>query len=166
MSSRASRPRGCSSPSGTLAYRQDRGKEKEAIAAATGDGAITLPVLVLTDNGTAGAAEVFAGALQGNKRAQIVGERTRGRAAHQKLVKLPDGSGLLLTHMLYLRPGGGAIHEKGLVPDLAVEQPTWISDRRRRPTTRSSRRRIEGVAREEGGLRFRLYTWGSVASHA
>jgi carboxyl-terminal processing protease len=111
-------------PSGTLAFRQDRGREKEAIDAVKGDGAITLPVLVLTDNGTAGAAELFAGALKGNHRAQIVGERTRGRAAHQKLVKLPDGSGLLLTHMLYLEPGGGAIHEKGLVPDLAVEQPT------------------------------------------
>jgi carboxyl-terminal processing protease len=109
---------------GTLAYRQDRGKAKEAIDAVKGDGAITLPVLVLTDNGTAGAAELFAGALQGTRRAQIVGERTRGRAAHQKLVKLPDGSGLLLTHLLYLAPGGGAIHEKGLVPDLAVEQPT------------------------------------------
>ena len=109
---------------GTLAIRQDRGKEKETVAAVKGDGAITLPVLVLADNGTAGAAELFAAALQGNHRAQIVGERTRGRAAHQKLVKLPDGSGLLLTHMLYLAPGGGAIHEKGLVPDLAVEQPT------------------------------------------
>ena len=39
-------------------------------------------------------------------------------------MKLPDGSGLLLTHLLYLLPGGGAIHEKGLVPDVAVEQPT------------------------------------------
>jgi carboxyl-terminal processing protease len=109
---------------GTLAFRQDRGKEKEAVDAAKGDGAITLPVLVLTDNGTAGAAELFAAALQGNRRAELVGERTRGRAAHQKLVKLPDGSGLLLTHMFYLAPGGGTIHEKGLVPDLAVEQPT------------------------------------------
>jgi carboxyl-terminal processing protease len=108
---------------GTLAYRQNRGKDKEAIGAANGDGAITMPVLVLTDNGTAGAAELFAAALQGTRRAQIVGERTRGRAAQQKLVKLPDGSGLLLTHMFYLAPGGGAIHEKGLVPDMAVEQP-------------------------------------------
>jgi carboxyl-terminal processing protease len=111
--------------SGTLGYRQDRGKEKEPVAAASGDGAIALPVTILTDNGTAGAAELFAGALQGNKRAEIIGERTRGRAARQKLVKLPDGSGLLLTHLLYLLPGGGAIHEKGLVPDVAVEQPTW-----------------------------------------
>jgi len=109
---------------GTLAFRQDRGKDKEPIAAASGDGALTLPAVVLTDNGTAGAAELFAGALQGNRRAQIVGERTPGRAGKQKLVKLPDGSGLLLTHLYYLLPGGGAINEKGLVPDIAVEQPT------------------------------------------
>ena len=109
---------------GTLAYRQDRGKEKESIAAAARKTTVSLPTLVLTDNGTAGAAELFAGALQGNKRAELVGERTRGRAARQKLVKLPDGSGLMLTHLLYLLPGGGAIHEKGLVHDVAVEQPT------------------------------------------
>lgn len=111
-------------PSGTLGYRQDRGKEKEAIEAGGRSGGVTMPVVLLTDNGTAGAAELFAGALQGNKRADLVGERTRGRAARQKLVKLPDGSGLQLTHLLYLLPGGGAIHEKGLVPDVAVEQPT------------------------------------------
>jgi len=109
---------------GTLAFRQDRGKEKEPIAATSGDGTIQLPVALLTDNGTAGAAELFAGALQGNKRGEVIGERTRGRAARQKLVKLPDGSGLLLTHLYYLLPGGGAIHEKGLVPDVAVEQPS------------------------------------------
>ena len=109
--------------SGTLAYRQDRGKEKEAVDVPSRDDALTLPVVVVTDNGTAGAAEIFAGALQGNRRAQIVGERTRGRAALQKLVKLPDGASLLLTHLFYLTPGGGSIHEKGLVPDIAVEQP-------------------------------------------
>jgi carboxyl-terminal processing protease len=109
---------------GTLAFRQDRGREKETIAAAAGDGALTQPVAVLTDNGTSGAAELFAAALSGRKRATIVGERTLGRAAQQKLVKLPNGSGLLLTHMLFLTPGGAVIHGKGLMPDVAVEQPT------------------------------------------
>jgi carboxyl-terminal processing protease len=110
-------------PSGTLAYRQARGREKEPIDAARGDGAVTAPLVLLTDNGTSGAAEVFAGALTGHRRATIVGERTLGRAARQKLVKLPDGSGLLLTHLFYLAPGGGAIHEKGLTPDVAVDSP-------------------------------------------
>lgn len=111
-------------PSGVLAYRQDRGKEKEAISAATGDGAITMAAAVLTDNGTSGAAELFAAALAGNTRAGLVGERTLGRAARQKLVRLPDGRGLLLTHMVYLAPGGAVIHEKGLTVDVAVEQPS------------------------------------------
>jgi carboxyl-terminal processing protease len=109
--------------SGVLAYRQDRGKEKEAISAAAGDGTITLNTVILTDNGTSNGAEVFAAALSGNKRAQLIGERTLGRAAQQKLVRLPDGSGLMLTHLIYLTPASVAIHEKGLVPDVAVEQP-------------------------------------------
>jgi carboxyl-terminal processing protease len=109
--------------SGVLAYRQDRGKEKEAISAASGDGAITITTTLLTDNGTSNGAEVFAAALSGNKRAQLIGERTLGRAAQQKLVRLPDGSGLMLTHLIYLTPASVAIHEKGLVPDVAVEQP-------------------------------------------
>ena len=109
--------------SGTLAYRQDRGRDKEPIAAAAGDGTVSLPVALLTDNGTSSAAETFAAALHGNKRATLVGERTLGRAARQKLVRLPDGSALMLTHLLYLAPGGGAIHEKGLTPDVGVEQP-------------------------------------------
>jgi carboxyl-terminal processing protease len=110
-------------PKGTLAFRQARGQEKEPIATASGDGTITQPVVLLTDRGTSGAAELFASALHGNTRATLVGERTLGRAARQKLVKLPDGSGLLLTNLFYLAPGGGAIHEKGLTPDVAVDSP-------------------------------------------
>jgi carboxyl-terminal processing protease len=79
---------------------------------------------LLVDNGTSGAAELFAAALSGNKRAALVGERTLGRAARQRLVRLPDGSGLLLTHIFYLSPSEAVINEKGLTPDVAVEQPT------------------------------------------
>jgi carboxyl-terminal processing protease len=110
-------------PSGTLAYRQERGKAKDPIATGAGDGSITLPVAVLADNGTSGAAELFAAALTGNQRASLVGERTLGRAARQRLVRLPDGSAMLLTHLLYLTPSEAVINEKGLAPDIAVEQP-------------------------------------------
>ena len=108
---------------GRLAFRQERGKTKEAVTAAAGDGSTTLPLALLTDNGTSGAAELFASALTGNKRAALVGERTLGRAARQRLVRLPDGSGLLLTHLLYLTPAEAVINEKGLTPDVVVEQP-------------------------------------------
>jgi carboxyl-terminal processing protease len=109
--------------SGTLSVHEAKGAARETVAADAGDGAVTAPVLLLTSNGTSGAAEVFAAALDGNKRAELVGERTLGRAARQKLVKLPDNSGLLLSYMRYLGPDAASIHEKGLTPDVEVEQP-------------------------------------------
>lgn len=109
---------------GTLGYSQARGKDKVPVSANAGDGALTVPLAVLTDGGTAGAAEVFAAAVGGTKRATIVGERTIGRAGRQKVVSLPDGAGLLLTNVLYLGPGGASLHERGVVPDVAVDVPT------------------------------------------
>lgn len=109
--------------SGVLGYTQVRGKEKQAVSAGAGDGAVTLPVALLADGGTSGAAEVFAAALAGAKRATVVGERTLGRAGRQKVVSLPEGAGLLLTNTLYLGPGGQAIQERGVSPDVAVDVP-------------------------------------------
>jgi carboxyl-terminal processing protease len=96
---------------------------KETITARDGDGAIDLPVTLLVTTGTSGAAELFASALVGNKRAEMIGERTLGRAGIQKLVKLPDGRGLWLTHARYVTPGGELIQGRGLTPDLAVDEP-------------------------------------------
>lgn len=106
---------------GVLGYRQARGQEKQSVTAAAGDGALTLPLAVLTDVGTSGAAEVFAAAVGGASRATLVGERTNGRAGRQKVVRLPDGTGLLLTNILYLGPAGASLHERGVVPDVAVD---------------------------------------------
>ena len=94
---------------------------RETIAAQPGDGAIDTPVQVLITTGTAGPAEVFAAALDGNNRAELVGEHTIGRAGIQKLVKLPDNRGLWLTYARYLTPGGESIQGKGLKPDVEVE---------------------------------------------
>jgi carboxyl-terminal processing protease len=109
-------------PTGTLAVRQGK-DQRDVITAAASDGSLREPVVLLVSNGTAGAAEVFAAALDGNDRAELVGEHTLGRAARQRLVKLPDGSGLLLSNVRYLTPKNGAIHERGLAPDVEVEQP-------------------------------------------
>jgi carboxyl-terminal processing protease len=97
--------------------------QREVVTAASPDGAIHDPVALLVSQGTAGAAEVFAAALEGNSRAELVGEHTLGRAARQRLVKLPDGSGLLLSNVRYLTPKNGAIHERGLEPAVEVDQP-------------------------------------------
>ena len=109
--------------SGTLAMRETKGVPRETIAARAGDGAIALPTVLLVDTGTSGAAELFASALLGNQRAELVGEHTIGRAATQKLVKLPDGSGLWLTTTRYLTPAGSPLHEHGLEPSVPVDEP-------------------------------------------
>jgi carboxyl-terminal processing protease len=107
---------------GTLAQKQSK-QQKEAVATRPGDGVIEAPAVVLVNQGTAGPGETFAAALDANERATLVGERTQGRAARQRLVKLPDGSGLLLTSQRYLTPGSDDIHEKGLAPDVAIDEP-------------------------------------------
>jgi carboxyl-terminal processing protease len=53
----------------------------------------------------------------------MIGEHTLGSAARQKLVKLPDGSAMLLSYVRYLAPNGNAIHEKGLQPEVPVDEP-------------------------------------------
>ena len=110
-------------PAGTLTIKETRGADKETIAAASGDGSVNLPTTLLIDTGTSGGAELFASALVGNKRADLIGEHTIGRAAQQKLVRLPDGSGLWLTTTRFLTPSGAPLHEKGLEPTVAVDEP-------------------------------------------
>jgi carboxyl-terminal processing protease len=106
----------------TLVVKQNK-QAKEPVTAQTGDGAVTARLVLLVDQGTAGPGETFAAALDANDRAELVGEHTQGRAGRQRLVKLPDGSSLLLTTQRYLTAKNVDIHEKGLTPDVGVEEP-------------------------------------------
>ena len=107
---------------------------KETLTAKPGDGAVAVPVTLLVTTGTSGAAELFAAALEGNKRAELIGERTLGRAGIQKLVKLPDGRGLWLTTARYLTPQGESIQGHGLTPAVPVDEPDVDFDQVK-PTT-------------------------------
>ena len=110
--------------SGTLAIKAGRAKEdRVSITARPNDAVIELPATLLVTTGTTGAAELFIAALDGNKRADVVGERTLGRAGLQKLVQLPENRGLWLTYAKYLTPSGDPIHGRGLEPDVRVEEP-------------------------------------------
>jgi carboxyl-terminal processing protease len=105
----------------TVATRATRGDERTVTKAEAGDGALTMPVVVLVSTGTSQAAEVFAAALADNGRANLVGEPTAGLAGEQRLVRLPQGYGLWLTYARYLRADGKPIHGEGLEPDVVTE---------------------------------------------
>jgi carboxyl-terminal processing protease len=108
-------------PSGTITIRESRAAGQQKIEAAKADGSITVPIAVLVDNGTSGPAEILAAAIAGQKRGELIGEHTVGRAGTQELIKLPDASGLLITSSRYLTPAGVSIQSKGLAPDVVVD---------------------------------------------
>jgi carboxyl-terminal processing protease len=79
-----------------------------------------LPLAVLVNRGTADGAEVAAAALQDNKRAQLVGERTYGDAGERKAVTMDDGSAIILSVAKYYSPDGKAIQDGGILPGTQV----------------------------------------------
>lgn len=81
-----------------------------------------LPVVVITNRATAGAAEIAAAALVDRQRAQIVGEKTFGLAAEQKTLPLDDGAAIILSVAKYHRPSGKAIQDGGVNPTLQVSE--------------------------------------------
>lgn len=114
---------------GTLSTQLARNAAPVVTAAASGDGALTMPVVLVVSVGTAHAAEVFAGALTDNKRATLVGTPTAGLAGTQTLVTLPDEHGLLLTTSRFMRADGTTpIHARGVRPDVLVELPLVAFD--------------------------------------
>jgi carboxyl-terminal processing protease len=79
-----------------------------------------LPLGVLVNRGTAGAAEIAAAALQDNKRAQLVGERTYGDAAQRKAIGMEDGGAIILSVAKYYSPEGSPIQDKQVTPATPV----------------------------------------------
>ena len=102
-----------------------RGQEK-AIPVKPGGEAITTPLICLVNAGTASGAEIVAGALQDDKRAQLVGETTFGTGTVLTEFKLSDGSALLLAIEEWLTPGGHVIWHKGITPGVRVALPAGV----------------------------------------
>lgn len=80
-----------------------------------------LPLVVIVNEGSASAAEIFAGAVKDHKRGTIVGMKTFGKGSVQTLFNLPDGSGIYVTIARYHTPSGFVLDHKGLQPDIKVE---------------------------------------------
>jgi carboxyl-terminal processing protease len=85
--------------------------------------ATNLPVVVLTNNNTASAAEIVTGAIKDNHRGIVIGEHTFGTGTVLNEFDLPDGSALLLGVEEYLTPSGKFIRNGGISPDIQVAMP-------------------------------------------
>ncbi len=119
-----------------------RGREKNDIerryaTASPPDLAHGLPIIVLVDAGSASAAEIVAGALQDQKRALVMGERTFGKGSVQTVIDLSDETALKLTTARYYTPSGRSVQEGGIKPDLRVPQLS-DADYKDRPRLRES----------------------------
>jgi len=105
---------------GLIAYVQGQRVPRQDFNADPAKAITTLPVAVLTNSGTAGAAEILAAAIQDNKRGQVVGERTYGDASQLKAITMDDGSAIILSIAKYYSPDGKAIQDARVTPATLV----------------------------------------------
>ena len=91
------------------------------IKRANGHAITNKPLVVLVNEGSASASEILSGALQDNKRALLVGQKTFGKGLVQSVRPLSDGSGMTVTIAKYLTPSNRDIHKHGIAPDVSVK---------------------------------------------
>jgi carboxyl-terminal processing protease len=77
-----------------------------------------IPIIVLINQGSASASEIFAGAVQDNERGVIIGEKSFGKGSVQNIIPLTGGASLKVTIAEWLTPDGNSIHETGITPDI------------------------------------------------
>ena len=99
-----------------------KASETRKFFAKKGDETKGKPIIVLINNGSASASEIFAGALKDHKRAIILGENSYGKGSVQSIIPLRNGGGMRLTISKYYLPSGDSISEVGVTPDIVVEE--------------------------------------------
>lgn len=106
-------------PSGTLVFTRDKyGSEEKQTSEPS---CLDMPMVVLQNENSASASEIFAGAIQDFGAGKIVGTQSFGKGIVQQIVSLNDGSAIKLTIEKYYTPSGKDIHGKGITPDVKVE---------------------------------------------
>ncbi len=104
----------------TLLITKDK-NDNEEITKSSKNPIINMPIVVLTNNYSASASEILAGALKDNNKATIVGTTTYGKGIIQELHQLVDGSGLKITTNEYFTPNRNSINKVGIKPDVEID---------------------------------------------
>lgn len=105
---------------GTITYLQGQKFPREAFNADPAKAVTNLPVAVLVNHSTSGAAEIVAAAILENARGDVVGDKTFGDGSIQKTIDLPDGGALILSVAKYYSPSGKAIQDAAITPNVVV----------------------------------------------
>jgi carboxyl-terminal processing protease len=105
---------------GTIGYLQGQKYPKETYTADPQKAVTTLPLVVLVNRGTAGPGELVASAVLENNRGDVLGDKTFGMGSVQKVIDLPGGAGLILSVAKYYTPGGKALQDAAVTPNILV----------------------------------------------
>lgn len=105
-----------------LLYEVDK-NGNEDVKKSPNDPIINMPIVILTNENTASASEILAGALKDLGKAKIVGTKTYGKGVIQQILSLKDGSGIKITTEEYQTPNHNKINKIGIEPDEIVELP-------------------------------------------
>src|ERR1700722_2569256 len=108
---------------GEITYLQGQKVPRQDFEAEAGKDITKLTLVVITNRGTADGAEIAAGALLDDKRAELVGERTYGDASLRKAITMDDGGAIILSVAKYYSANGKAIQDTGVVPATQVAEP-------------------------------------------
>ncbi len=106
-------------PEGTIVSTKDKYDREEKVESDKEE--LGLPMVVIQNENSASASEIFAGAIQDFKAGKIVGTRSFGKGIVQNLIPLGDGSAIKITVEKYYTPSGKNIHGSGILPDVEVE---------------------------------------------
>lgn len=111
-------------PDGVVVWEEDRNSQKQELKTSRIQRLKGAELIVLVNDGSASASEIFAGAIQDTKIGILVGEKTFGKGSVQNLEQLPDGSQVKVTIAKWLTPDQRAIDEEGINPDIEIEMDT------------------------------------------
>ena len=109
-------------PAGSVVVSTEDNQGNKEYLKAENDDTIDIPMVVLTDGYSASASEILAGVIKDYELGTLMGQTTYGKGIVQRIFPLSDGSAIKMTISKYFTPSGDYIHDKGIAPDIEIEE--------------------------------------------